>query len=318
MRESIFLRNAGALILAVILALTPASLVSCGIKRDDGISVVATNFALYDFARAVCGERANVTMLLAPGAESHDFEATLSEIAKIAEAELFVYVGGESEEWTKDVFEAVESVGERVNSLRTIDLVETLVEGKGHSSHDGHDHDSHEVDEHIWTSIPNAVTIIGEIARRMSEISPENSEYFENRASEYISELEQIDSEILSLVNSAERRTIIVADRFPLRYFAERYGIEYYAAFDGCSSDTEPTLAMVNFLVERVRDAGGVIFVMESGVGACAEAVSRETGAEILTLHSAHNVSREELETGVTYADLMRQNLDVLSRGWSE
>ncbi len=294
---------------------------SCGsnsIANDGKVTVVATNFALYDFARAVCGDTCDVRMLLAPGSESHDFEATLEDIALLAETDVFVYVGGESEEWVPDVLEAAGASD--VTQVRAIDLVETYisetVEGMEsdheheHTADDGHDH---EIDEHVWTSIPNAETIMLEILNAVSSIDEANSETYLMNYGVYAAELMQIDAEIRSIVDTAVLDTVVFADRFPFRYFTEEYGLEYCAAFSGCSSAVEPSLSTVNFLIERVNEERiPAVFAIEFSDCTTADAVARETGCEVLEFHSAHNVSKADFESGVTYADIMQKNAENL------
>ena len=288
------------------------SFTACGtnsVAGDGKLTVVATNFALYDFARAVCGDTCDVRMLLSPGSESHDFEATLADIALLAETDVFVYVGGESEEWVPDVLEAAGAAD--VTQVCAIDLVETYINagtesGHEHSEDDGH---HHEIDEHVWTSIPNAITIMEAIGEAVLK----EDEWFEADNDAYISELLDIDAEIRGIVDSAARDTVIFADRFPFRYFTEEYGLSYCAAFDGCSSAVEPSLSVVNTLIERVNETGSdTVFSIEFSDRKTAEAVAAETGCDILEFHSAHNVSRADFESGITYADIMRQNAENL------
>ena len=288
------------------------SFTACGtnsVAGDGKLTVVATNFALYDFARAVCGDTCDVRMLLSPGSESHDFEATLADIALLAETDVFVYVGGESEEWVPDVLEAAGAAD--VTQVCAIDLVETYINagtesGHEHSEDDGH---HHETDEHVWTSIPNAITIMEAIGEAVLK----EDEWFEADNDAYISELLDVDAEIREIVDSAARDTVIFADRFPFRYFTEEYGLSYCAAFDGCSSAVEPSLSVVNTLIERVNETGSdTVFSIEFSDRKTAEAVAAETGCDILEFHSAHNVSRADFESGITYADIMRQNAENL------
>lgn len=288
------------------------SFTACGtnsVAGDGKLTVVATNFALYDFARAVCGDTCDVRMLLSPGSESHDFEATLADIALLAETDVFVYVGGESEEWVPDVLEAAGAAD--VTQVCAIDLVETYINagtesGHEHSEDDGH---HHEIDEHVWTSIPNAITIMEAIGEAVLK----EDEWFEADNDAYISELLDIDAEIRGIVDTAARDTVIFADRFPFRYFTEEYGLSYCAAFDGCSSAVEPSLSVVNTLIERVNETGSdTVFSIEFSDRKTAEAVAAETGCDILEFHSAHNVSRADFESGITYADIMRQNAENL------
>lgn len=292
------------------------SFTACGtnsVAGDGKLTVVATNFALYDFARAVCGDTCDVRMLLSPGSESHDFEATLADIALLAETDVFVYVGGESEEWVPDVLEAAGAAD--VTQVCAIDLVETYINagtesGHEHSEDDGH---HHEIDEHVWTSIPNARMILREILDTAAMLDEENNDTYRANYDAYLEELMQIDAEIREIVDTAARDTVIFADRFPFRYFTEEYGLSYCAAFDGCSSAVEPSLSVVNTLIERVNETGSdTVFSIEFSDRKTAEAVADETGCDILEFHSAHNVSRADFESGITYADIMRQNAENL------
>lgn len=297
------------------LALLSLSGCSASENNDDGrLKIVATNFALYDFAENVCGDLANVTMLLPLETESHDFEATLGDIDKIASSDLFIHTGGESEDWVEDVFASLESMNISVSTVCAAEIVETfdeeIVEGM---QSDGEEDEEDSFDEHVWTSIPNAEEIIRAISAEVSRLEPDIAGEVSIRSEEYIAQLDEIDAEIMETVNTAKRRTIIVADRFPFRYFAERYSLEYYAAFSGCTSNTEPTLSTINFLIEKVRSEEiPVVLTIEFSDKKCAMAVADETGCGILELHSAHNVTKEDFDSGVTYAELMRRNLEVL------
>ncbi len=306
--------NVRRILAGLLAAVFCGTLTACGtnsIANDGKLTVVATNFALYDFARAVCGDACDVRMLLSPGSESHDFEATLADIALLAETDVFVYVGGESEEWVPDVLEAAGAAD--VTQVRAIDLVETYVNAGTESGHDReHTEDDghhHEIDEHIWTSIPNAITIMEAIGEAVLK----EDEGFEADKDAYISELLDIDADIREIVDTAARDTVIFADRFPFRYFTEEYGLNYCAAFDGCSSAVEPSLSIVNSLIERVNETRSrAVFSIEFSDRKTAEAVAAETGCAILEFHSAHNVSRADFESGITYADIMRQNAENL------
>lgn len=286
-------------------------------EDDGGISVVATNFALYDFARAVCGEDAEVTMLISPGAESHDFEATLADVVKIASSDLFVSVG--SEDWADDIFTAIGAEGEGVHRITAMEICEVYgseCELPGHDhdhEHEGHDHEGEEVDEHVWTSPARALILLEAIAGEMVQIDPENGEAYLARMQAYADELMELDRQYREMISQAERKTIVVADRFPFLYLADEYGLEWHAAFSGCSSDTEPALSVINELIEEVRaEEIPAVFIIELSDGRTAGAVAYETGCEILTLQSAQNVSREEFKSGVTWLDLMRDNLEAL------
>lgn len=293
-------------------------LVSCGApaeQHDGRMKVIATNFALYDFARAVCGDDCRVEMLLAPGSEAHDYELTLSDTARITGADLLIYIGGENEDWVGDLLAVLDRAdgAEEGPALHcALDDVNVLVRENAYGmQQDGEEED--EPDEHVWTSPENAIAITRGICGAVSALEPEHSGDFEERCDAYCRELDGIMAEMKELVGSADRNMIVVADRFPFRYLTEDLGLEYAAAFSGCSSNVEPTLATVNTLIGLVRERNiPVIFITELSDGKTAGAIAAETGAKIMTLYSAHNVSKEELESGITYPDLMRRNLSAL------
>ena len=309
------------IICAALAVLMLLSLVSCGVRVEkvhSKPSIVTTNFAMFDFARAVAGNCADVMMLLTPGNESHDFEATLTDIAAISNADLFVYVGGESEDWVYDVFDSLYPAAPTDDlplcTFCALDAVETydeeIVEGMAPT-----DEENEETapDEHVWTSLTNAMSLVASLADKLSEIDGDNAETYRANADKYIAQLDAVKDDLTEVVTNAKRHTIVVADRFPFRYLAEEFALEYYAAFSGCTSATEPPLSTVNFLTEKVKSENiPAIFVIEFSDGKTAKAVADECGCEILTLHSAHNVSLEDYRAGVTYADIMRRNLDAL------
>lgn len=323
------------LCIAVILLCT-TTLFSCGTqKKDDGgkISVVTTNFAMYDFARAVCGDVCEVEMLISPGSEAHDFEAGLSDIAKIVESDIFLYVGGESEEWVEDIFAAVGDDMRGTVKLCAMDicplLTEEMVEGMESDDMNEHadegelarlndderdrSHGDGAFDEHVWTSVPNAVRIMEKVRDTVISLDGTLSDRVNENFDKYAEMLSEIDREGRECVKNASRDTIVVTDRFPFRYMANEWGFKYYAAFSGCSSNVEPSLETVSFLINKVEDENiPYVFIIEFSDGKTAKAVSAETGCGILELHSAHNVTKEDFSSGVTYADLMRRNLDAL------
>ncbi|MDD6879943.1 MAG: metal ABC transporter substrate-binding protein [bacterium] len=299
-----------SLALVIIILLLSASCANPA-EKSEKFSIVATNFAMYDFARAAAGEVADVKMLLSPGNESHDFEATLADISAISSADLFVYVGGESEEWVYDVFEAIGEA--KPETFCAVDEVETfeeeIIEGMAKEEDSG----EIEEDEHVWTSIGNAVALTNAIADKIASLDPSSAETVRENAREYTEKLNSVREEMHEVISSSKRKTIVVADRFPFRYLAEETGLDYYAAFSGCSSATEPSLSTVNYLIEKVKSENiPAIFVIEFSDKKTASMVSDETGCAVLTLHSAHNVSREDLDSGVTYADIMERNIDAL------
>ena len=304
-------------ILFVIIILISASSCVKTEEKNGNISIVTTNFALYDFARAAAGDTANVRMLLAPGSESHDFEATLADIASISSADLFVCVGGESEDWVNDVFSALGN--DLPETFYALDEVETFdeetIEGMKSDEKDEKDEEdgAPEVDEHVWTSIGNAITLVDALAEKIAALEPESAETVFENARAYTEKLGEIQKKLLDVTAKSARKTRVVADRFPFRYMVEETGLDYYAAFSGCTSATEPSLSTVNYLIEKINSEKiPAIFVIEFSDRKTASMVADETGCEILTLHSAHNVSKEDFAAGVTYADIMEKNIEAL------
>ena len=305
---------AAVLLLAAALTLTAAG---CGTRAEKDMPlVVATNFALYDIARQVAGECASVEMLLPPETESHGYEITLADAAKIGQSDLFVYVGGESEDWVFDLLggmreeerprtmAAIEACGVREESSDGILEPEDEEEGG---------EEEPEADEHVWTSFENVKKIAEEFARNLSALLPGRAGEIEASLADYLGKVSALREEYAAFFGGTERRFIAVADRFPFRYLAEEWDLSYIAAFSGCSSNTEASLATVNALVDAVKENGlPAVFVIELSDGRCASAVARETGCGILTLESGHNVTKEDFDSGVTLLELMERNLAAL------
>ena len=338
------IRLAGAL-LALVFAL---SLAGCAGRRevpDDGrLRVVTTLFPYYDFARAVAGDRADVTLLLSPGREAHSFEPTPLDAVTISRADVFVYNGGEGEVWVDDMLDAVG--GDIGTVLRMMDFVdareEELSEGMqgagghthdhdrdDHGAHDHkeHDHDDHdhgdsdevEYDEHIWTSPANAVVLCRAIADALCAADAENADEYRANCEDYCAQLAALDAQLRALRADAARTTLVFADRFPLLYFCEEYGLDYRAAFHGCSTDTEPSLATLKYLIDKVNaEHIPVVYTIDLSSQKIAEAVSECTGASIGRLWSMQTVSRADFDAGETYVSLMQRNYDALKGGLLE
>ena len=322
--------------LSLLCALTlTLSLAGCAGRmptEDDGrLHVVTTLFPYYDFARAIALERAEVTLLLSPGREAHSFEPTPLDAVTISRADLFVYNGGECEVWVDDMLSAVgEDIGSVLCMMDCVDArEEEFSEGMqgahdhAHDDHDDHDHDhdTHdsdeiEYDEHIWTSPVNAMALCRAIADALAAADAENADFYRENAEAYCAQLAALDEELRTLRQSAARTTLIFADRFPLLYFCEEYDLDYRAAFHGCSSDTEPSLATLKFLIDKVREEEiPVIYTIDLSSRKVAEVVSECTGARIERLWSMQTVSRADFDAGETYLSLMQRNIDALKAG---
>lgn len=283
-------------------------------ESNEKLSIITTNFPAYDFARAVAGDKANIKMLVKPGAETHDFEPTPQDIIDIKNSALFVYTGGESDEWIEDILEDIDI--NKTKLIKMMDAVEVVeeetVEGMEHENHHEHEEEA-EYDEHVWTSPKNAIKIVGAIKDELSKISPKNETLFANNSKAYIDKLSELDQKFQNIIKAGNRKTVVFGDRFPLRYFVDEYNLNYYAAFPGCSDQTEASSKTVAFLVDKIKNERiPVVFKIEMSSGKLAETISNETGAKVLEFQSAHNISSDKFNAGVTYIDLMERNLSAL------
>ena len=333
-----------SLLFALTLALSLCACASPAEKADDGrLQIVTTLFPYYDFARAIAGDRADVTLLLSPGREAHSFEPTPLDAVTISEADVFLYNGGEGEYWVSSMLDA--AGGNIAVTARMMDYVDALDEefsegmqgadghdhSHGHDDHDdhddhdhdhdgdGHDSDTVEYDEHIWTSPKNAVLLCRAVCAAICRADPENEAFYRANCDDYCAQLEALDARFAALCENAPRKLLIFADRFPMLYFCREFGLDYRAAFHGCSSDTEPSLATIKFLIDKVEDEDiPVIYTIDFGTKKVAAVVSECTGAAEETLYSMQTVSRADFDAGETYLTLMERNYEALRKGLNE
>lgn len=287
-------------------------------KKDGKISIVATMFPEYDLARAVAGDLADVEMLLKPGEEAHQFEPTPENIRKICSCDIFIYGGGESDTWLDEVLASAGKSSVSIISLMdTVELLEEE-EKEGMDIRGEGDEEEAEYDEHVWTSPLNALKIAEAITDKLTVLDAKNAEGYRNNFETLKVGLLRLDEEFRAIADATENKTLIFADRFPLLYFVKEYGFEYYAAFPGCSANTEPSAKTLAFLINKIKDENiPVIFKIELSNDNIAFAVSEETGAKILTFYSCHNVSKADFENGETYISLMNKNIDALKEAFS-
>ena len=287
--------------------------------RDGGkLKIVTTIFPPYDFAREVAGDKASLTMLLPFGGESHSYDPTAQDIIKIREADLFIYVGGESDQWVKEMLESSSKKPRKVLSM--MDCVEKLEEEivEGMQGEDEDKGDEVEYDEHVWTSPKNAVLITEKIKELLVELDGDNAEYYEKNAGSYEDKLKELDKELADITEKATRKTLVFGDRFPFKYFVDAYHLKYYAAFPGCSSETQPSASTVVFLIDKVStEKIPVVFTIEFSNGKIADSICESTGAKKLTFHSCHNITKEEFDGGISYLKLMQKNAENLKEALS-
>ncbi|HIR40731.1 MAG TPA: zinc ABC transporter substrate-binding protein [Candidatus Egerieicola pullicola] len=310
-----------SLLLAGVLLL--GALCGCSVpaKQEEGLSVVATIFPQYDFARQVMGSSDDLTMLLRPGQEVHSYEPTPQDIIAIQNCDLFIYVGGESDAWIEDVLEGMDTSHMVILSL--MDLVDPLEEDtdsvlenpEEHSHEDGeatHLHEE-EYDEHVWTSPKNAMLITQAICDALCDIDPSNAQIYRQNTAAYLEQLEELDQDFREVIGSASRDTLIFGDRFPLLYFVREYGLNYYAAFPGCASETEPSAATVARLIDLVREEQvPVVYQIELSNGNIARSIADSSGAKVETFYTCHNITRDDFNAGETYLSLMERNVNSL------
>lgn len=302
-------------ILLLLLALVLLSSCPGTESADDGrIDIIASSFPAYDAARAIAGTAADLSMLLPAGTDSHSYEPSVDDAMRIAEADLFIYNGGESDSWIGSILDSLDDV----NSFRLVDHVPTVLyeseQGivEGEEDH-GHEHDHAMVDEHVWTSLENEMAIVDSLCMVISSIDPDNAETYRQRADDYISRIAGLRDEFRALADNSERRTIVVADRFPLLYFAREFGLDWFAAYPGCAAQSEPSARTVAAMIDYVNENSiPVILHMELANTMLSSAIAAETGARVLQFNSVHNVSRRDFERGVDYISLMEENLAVL------
>lgn len=296
----------------IVCLLFLALLCGCGkvnTVKSDKISIVTTVFPVYDFVRAVGGDSVDISLLIKPGSEVHSFEPAPSDIAAISNCDLFAFVGGESDNWARTVLS-----DNKVNNITLIDKVDL----KGHRLHDHSSGHSHSYDEHIWTSPKMAADMINAICERLCTLDVYHASEYRQNAAEYIEKINNVAAEIRTVTEKAEKKFILVADRFPFEYFTEYFGIEYMAALDGCAAPSDISLKTMATLVASVEERRiKTVFCTELSNRIIANALTEQSGVRVLELHSAHNVTIGDFRGGITYVDIMKRNAAALKEGMS-
>ncbi len=312
-----------SLALSVLLLLTV--MVGCGTDSvtDDRMSVVCTVFPQYDFVRNIAGDKVDIKMLVPLGTESHDFQLenlTVSELKTVATADLVIYVGGESDlDW---ITELNASVKDNAVWLALTDTVETLEEISsdsmehiyGHEHGDHHEHKHTAYDEHVWTSPKSAVAIVNAITDELCRLDPQNLEAYKTNCEKYIKKLNVLNSDLEAACKNSSKNTLIFGDRFPFRYLCTDYGLKFDAAFSGCSSGVDPSVAQMTSLTKSALQSGvKVIFYMENSDPVFAESIAKTVGGKAMLLHSCHTFTKQELDSGVSYLSVMRENIEKIA-----
>ncbi len=296
------------------------------------LQIITTIFPEYDWVLNILGSNpagAEITLLLDNGVDLHNYQPTAEDILKISTCDLFIYVGGESDEWVEDALEEAVNKDMRVINLLEVlgDSVkeEELVEGMQEEDHDEegadepehhHDEDEPEYDEHVWLSLQNAAVLCKTIAETICDLDPANTELYRKNTEDYIGKLNALDAEYKTTVSNAPVHTLLFGDRFPFRYLTDDYGLDYFAAFAGCSAETEASFETIIFLTQKVNDLGlQAVMTIEGRDHRIAQTIVQNTESKdqaILTLDSMQSVTSRDIQNGAAYLSIMESNLEVL------
>lgn len=313
-------------------------------KKDKGdntkgkLKIVTTIFPEYDITRAIAKDKVDLELMIKPGVDVHSFTPTPQDIKTVQNSDIFVYGGTEHDKWVENLTKSIDMKNKKV--VKLVDGIQQLeeesVDGMKHEHHhddkkeDEHNHnhkhekeDEHnhkgeekELDPHYWTSPKNAIQMVKTITNALVEKDPDNAEFYKENAENYIKQLEGVDKELHDVVDNAKIKKVVIADRFPFRYLFKDLGLEYRALFSGCSVESTASAGQIKKMVDYVKENKiPVVYHIEMGKGELAETVAKNSGAKVKLLHSIHTVTKEDFDKGITYIDLMKQNVEALKEG---
>lgn len=314
----------------IIVSITLILIISgCSSKNDvqrspsENLRIAAAIFPAYDWTRNILGENpadAELTLLLDNGVDLHSFQPSVDDILTISNADLFIYVGGESDQWVTDALKQAGNPDLKI--LKMLDVVgsaaviEETVEGMQADLEHAEEEDA--LDEHIWLSLRNAAVITDAIAAALEELDPANAQVYSKNAVSYKEKLSDLDHEYEEAVSKAPFKTILFGDRFPFRYLVEDYGLNYYAAFSGCSAETEASFETIAFLFKKTDELNlPAVLTIDGNDRKIAETIIMNTQSKnqrILTLNSMQSVTSKDIQKGITYLSVMENNLQVLKQ----
>ena len=286
-------------------------------NNTEKIKVTASNFASYDFLRAIIGDNDNVelTFLLGPGKDAHSYDPTAQDLITIQNSDLFIYIGGEMEKWADRVLPTLDTSNTKVicvaDDIKTIDEQEI----DGAEPEEEEDEEEAAFDEHIWTSPDNAITMVNTLEKSMEEIDSSNSSKYKQNAENYIAKIKNVDKQIQEIVDNKKRDRLVFGDKMPMQYFINYYKLQVSAAFSGCSTETEPSSKTIAYLVNKAKEEKTpVILYIELNNGKVANTIANEVGngCRAMQIQTLHNVSKTDFDNEETWVSLMERNLDVL------
>lgn len=291
------------------------------VQKDSDIKVVTTIFPEYDWVRQIAGEEADqmdITMLLDNGVDLHSYQPTAEDIMKVSDCDLFVYVGGESDAWVDDALKQAKNKDMQVVNL--LDVLgnnakeEEVIEGM--EPEEGGEEEEPEYDEHVWLSVKNAEVLSKAIADALEKADPDHKDIYQENASAYSEKLKDLDAKYQEVVDGASQKTLLFGDRFPFRYLVDDYGLSYYAAFVGCSAESEASFDTISFLANKVDELGlKDIMAIENSNQKIAKTIienTKEKNQKILTLDTMQSTTSDDVKNGTTYLSVMEKNLEVL------
>ena len=314
------------IIIAIICAIIGFSANKPRFLKSDKLNIVVTTFSTYDFAKQIVGDKADVTFLLGPGVDSHSYEPSAKDLVTLKNADVFIYIGGEMEQWVDKVFETDTINKEATTLIQVTESVETIEEqevdgaeeeehhhDEDHENDEEHEHEEGAFDEHIWTSPSNAIKMVEYLNEKFSNLDSNNKEEYQKNADNYIEQIKDLRTKIQEIVDNKKRNRLVFGDKMPMQYFLNEFGLTASAAFNGCSTEAEPGTKTITYLVSKVKEENiPVVLYIELSTGKTAKSIANETGAKSMQIQTLHNISKDDFKNGETYVSLMTRNLQVL------
>lgn len=320
-------KNKKVIILATIIIITLGIVMAIFIKprntqQTDKLSIVTTTFSTYDFTRQIVGDKADITFLLDPGVDAHSYEPSAKDLVTIKNADVFIYIGGEMEQWVDKILETDTINSDKTTLIYVTDCIETIEEQEVDGAEEEHHHHEEEgeeeyehgaFDEHIWTSPSNAIKMVKYLSEQFGKIDNNNKESYEKNAENYIKQIENVRNKIQEIIANKKRDRLVFGDKMPMQYFLNEFGLTASAAFNGCSTEAEPGTKTITYLVNKVKEEQiPVVLYIELSTGKTAKSIANETGAKVMQIQTLHNISKDDFKNGETYVSLMERNLPVL------
>ncbi len=298
--------------------------------KSNKLNIVVTTFSTYDFTRQIVGDKADITFLLGPGVDAHSYEPSAKDLVTIKNADVFIYIGGEMEQWVDKIFTTGIINNDKTILIHVTECIETIeeqeVDGAEEEEHHHYDEDENEhseeqreeheqgaFDEHIWTSPSNAIKMVKYLSEQFCNLDNENKKIYIKNTENYIAQIEDLRTKIQEIVDNKKRDRLVFGDKMPMQYFLKEFGLTASAAFNGCSTEAEPGTKTITYLVNKViEEKIPVVLYIELSTGKTAKSIANETGAKVMQIQTLHNISKDDFKNGESYVSLMSRNLPVL------